>query len=65
MVLLLYFGVSRKHISEIIMEVKGKRTQLNTCFLSLHAAIWGLPEIHKVRSGFTEFTRSSSEEFLN
>lgn len=38
MVLLLYFGVSRKHISEIIMEVKGKRMYLNTYLLTLHIA---------------------------
>ena len=65
MALLLYFGVSRKHISEIIMEVKGRRMWLNAYFLTLHIALWGLPEIHKVRSSFTEFTKFSSKEFLN
>lgn len=65
MVLLLHFGVSRNHISEIIMEVNGKRMQLNAYFLTSHIAVWGLPEIHKVRSNFTEFTHFSSKEFLN
>lgn len=39
MVLLLYFGVSKTHISEIIMGVKGKRMELNTYFLILCIAV--------------------------
>lgn len=65
MVFLLYFGVLKIYILEIIMGVKGKRMEFNIYFLILCIVVWGLVEMYEVRLSFIEFISFFFKEFLN
>lgn len=65
MVFLLYFGVLKIYILEIIMGVKGKRMEFNIYFLILCIVVWGLVEMYEVRLSFIEFICFFFKEFLN